>query len=66
LCLKGHLFVGVVAVISESTKTVTDGVADANDVTLTAVTGDPSEALVIYKDTGTESTSARSPPFAHD
>lgn len=38
-------------------KTVTDGVADAADVTFTAVTGDPSEALVIYKHTGTESTS---------
>jgi hypothetical protein len=38
-------------------KTVTNGVADAADVTFTAVTGDPSEAIVIYKDTGTESTS---------
>lgn len=38
-------------------KTVTDGVADAADVTLSAVTGDPSEALIIYKHTGTESTS---------
>lgn len=38
-------------------KTVTDGVADANDVTLTAVSGDPSEAIIIYKHTGTESTS---------
>lgn len=40
-----------------SGKTSTAGVADANDVTLTAVSGDPSEALVIYKHTGTESTS---------
>jgi hypothetical protein len=39
------------------TKTATDGVADAADVTFTAVTGDPSEAIVIWKDTGTESTS---------
>lgn len=38
-------------------KTTTDGVADADDVVLTAVTGDPCEALVIYKHTGTESTS---------
>lgn len=38
-------------------KTVTAGVADANDVTLTAVTGDPSEYLVIYKDTGSSATS---------
>ena len=38
-------------------KTVTDGVADANDVTWSAVTGDQSEAIVLYKHTGTESTS---------
>lgn len=30
-------------------KSATAGVADANDVTLTAVTGDQSEALVVYK-----------------
>ena len=40
-----------------ASKTVTDGVADAADVTFSSVTGDPSEALVIYKDTGVESTS---------
>lgn len=40
-----------------ASKTVTDGVADAADVTFTAVTGDPSEYILIYKDTGTESTS---------
>lgn len=40
-----------------SGKTTTAGVADADDVTFTSVTGDQSEALVIYKDTGTESTS---------
>ncbi len=39
-------------------KTTTDGVADADDVVLAAVTGDPCEALVIYKHTGTDSTSA--------
>ena len=38
-------------------KTVTDGVADAADVTWTAVTGDDCEAIVLYKHTGTESTS---------
>jgi len=38
-------------------KTVVAGVADADDVTFPTVTGDPSEALVIYKHTGTESTS---------
>lgn len=42
---------------SLSSKTVTAGVADAADVTFSSVTGDPSEALVIYKHTGTESTS---------
>ncbi|MBA7692617.1 hypothetical protein ES703_101184 [subsurface metagenome] len=38
-------------------KTVTDGVADADDVTFSEVTGDECEALVLYKHTGTESTS---------
>lgn len=38
-------------------KTVTAGVADAADVTFSAVTGDPSEAIVIYQDTGVEATS---------
>lgn len=40
-----------------SSKTVTSGVADAADVTLSTVTGDQSESLVIYKDSGVESTS---------
>lgn len=40
-----------------SSKTVTAGVFDAADVTLSAVSGDPSESIIIYKDTGTESTS---------
>jgi hypothetical protein len=40
-----------------ASKTTTNGVADAADVTFSAVTGDPCEAIVIYKDTGTESTS---------
>lgn len=38
-------------------KTTTAGVADAADVTLSAVTGDVSEALVIYQHTGVETTS---------
>jgi len=38
-------------------KTVTDGVADANDITATTVTGDQFESLNNFKDTGTESTS---------
>lgn len=33
------------------------GVLDATDITLSAVTGDPSEALIIYKDTGSAATS---------
>lgn len=41
-----------------ASKTTTGGVADAADVTFSAVTGDQSEALVIYKDTGVASTSA--------
>lgn len=40
-----------------SSKTVTAGVADAADVTFSAVNGDRAEALVIYQHTGTESTS---------
>lgn len=40
-----------------TSKTVTNGVADAADVTLSSVTGDTCEAIVIYKHTGTESTS---------
>jgi hypothetical protein len=38
-------------------KTFTNGVFDAADVTYTGVTGASAEALVIYKDTGTGSTS---------
>ncbi len=33
------------------------GVCDASDVTWSAVTGDVSEAIVLYKDTGVEATS---------
>ncbi len=33
------------------------GVCDGQDLTLPAVSGDPSEALVIFKDTGVEGTS---------
>ena len=40
-----------------ASKTSTLGVADAADVTLSSVSGDVSEALVIYKDTGTSTTS---------
>lgn len=37
-------------------KTVLNGVADADNVTFTAVTGDPCEAIIIYKHTGVETT----------
>lgn len=40
-----------------ASKTVTAGVADAADVTLVAVSGASVEAIVIYKDTGVESSS---------
>lgn len=40
-----------------TSKTVTNGVADAADITFSSVTGDQCEYLIIYKDTGTESTS---------
>jgi hypothetical protein len=38
-------------------KTITSGVFDAADVTFSTVTGDQSEALIIYRDTGVASTS---------
>ena len=38
-------------------KTLTAGTLDANDITFTAVTGDPFEAIVVYKDTGSAATS---------
>lgn len=38
-------------------KTYTDGVIDAADVTLSAVTGDPCEAIILFLDTGTPTTS---------
>ena len=38
-------------------KTTTNGVFDSADPTFTAVTGDPSEALIIYIDTGSSATS---------
>lgn len=41
-----------------TSKTSTAGVADAADVTLSSVTGDQAEYLVIYKDSGVESTSS--------
>ena len=40
-----------------ASKTVTDGTADAADVTLSTVTGDQSESIDIYYDSGVEATS---------
>lgn len=40
-----------------ASKTVTDGVFDAADITFTSVTGDQCEALIIYEDSGSEATS---------
>lgn len=40
-----------------ASKTKTNGTADAADVTFSAVTGDQSEALVVWADTTVESTS---------
>lgn len=40
-----------------SGKSATNGVADGADITFSAVSGDTSEALVIYMDTGSASTS---------
>lgn len=40
-----------------ASKTKTLGVADAADVTLSTVTGDPAEAIIIFADSGVESSS---------
>lgn len=46
-----------VATATLANKSASAGVADADDVTFLGVSGDISEALVIYKDTGVEATS---------
>lgn len=46
-----------VASVDLASVTVTDGVVDAADATFTSVTGDPCEAVIIYNNTGTASTS---------
>jgi hypothetical protein len=49
---------GIVATSANlASKTVTAGVADAADVTFSAVSGSSVEALVIYQDTGVAGTS---------
>lgn len=46
-----------IATATLASKSITNGVFDAADVTLTGVTGDEFEYLVIWKDTGNEATS---------
>jgi hypothetical protein len=46
-----------VSAASIAGKSATDGVCDGDDVTFVSVSGDQFEAIVIYKHTGTESTS---------
>jgi len=46
-----------VANVALAGKTAVAGVCDANDAILSSVTGDVSEALVLVKDTGNETTS---------
>jgi hypothetical protein len=47
----------VVAEVTLSNKTITSGVFDADDATLTAVSGANCEALIIYHTTGSNTTS---------
>lgn len=62
--LTAHEFLSDVASVSRITtpvtltsKTTTGGAADAADVTFSSVSGPSIEAILIYKDTGTEATS---------
>jgi hypothetical protein len=43
--------------VTLASKTITNGVFDASDVTFTSVSGASVEALIIYKDTGSAATS---------
>ena len=45
------------ALASKTIGSVGDGVFDAADTTFSSLTGDQSESLVIFKDTGTDTTS---------
>lgn len=38
-------------------KTITDGTFDSNDIVFPSVSGDPSEALVLVQDSGSDTTS---------
>lgn len=48
---------GIVATATLGTKSTTNGVFDAADITYSSVTGDSCEALVIYLDSGVAGTS---------
>jgi hypothetical protein len=47
-----------IATTTLANTTVTNGIADCDDIVFSAVSGDDIGAVVIYRDTGTESTSA--------
>jgi len=49
--------VGTSSGVALTSKTTTGGAADAADITFSAVTGASIEALVLFKDTGTEGSS---------
>lgn len=53
--IAGAAIVGTATALAS--KTLTDGVFDAADTTITAVTGDQAEYILIYKDSGVSSTS---------
>lgn len=62
--LSAHEFLSDVSVsariagpVTLTSKATTGGAADAADVTFTSVSGATIEAIIIYKDTGTEGTS---------
>lgn len=46
-----------VSAASLANKTATDGVCDADDITIAGVSGDQFEAVILYLHTGTDSTS---------
>lgn len=43
--------------VTLTSKTTTGGAADASDITFTSVSGNSIEAIILYSDSGTESTS---------
>lgn len=58
--ISGSALVGTVSIaggVTLASKATTGGAADAADITFSAVSGASIEAIVIYKDTGTPSTS---------